>query len=79
MARKGRPTKAEELTKAWQVIRDAGGGGGDAFDIEAALIAIISDPGTAATPKISACKLLREIRIARANDAAFAAAGLGEG
>jgi hypothetical protein len=78
MARKGRPTKAEALERAWAIIRDMGADGGHAFDIKAVLVAIACDPKVAPTARISAARLWREIQIAEANDAAFDAAGLSE-
>jgi hypothetical protein len=74
MAKRGRPTAAASLEAAWRTIRNAGADGAQVFDIKAVLVAIASDPGIAATPRISALKLLREIEIAEANARAIDAA-----
>jgi hypothetical protein len=71
MTKKGRPTKADELARAWETIKAAGANGADTFDVKVVLIGIAADPKTAPTARISALRLLRDIELSIRNERAL--------
>lgn len=75
MGKKGRPSRAAALERAWQTIRAASATGGDAFDIKVALQSIAADTSNPPTARVSALKELRSILISEENRREWEKAG----